>query len=70
MFYTYLTWRDGKYGFGVCSQLLYKKLPTDLCGSPLQQPAITGFQDAAEYAAGASFNIPPKQGLLLFAKTV
>ena len=31
MFYTYLTESDGVYGFGVCSELLYKKLPTDLC---------------------------------------
>ena len=31
MFYTYLTCDKGKYGFGVCSELLYKKLPTGLC---------------------------------------
>ena len=31
MFYTYLTLVQEKYGFGVCSQLLYKKLPADLC---------------------------------------
>ena len=31
MFYTYLTQGDGKYGFGVCSELLYKRLPDDLC---------------------------------------
>ena len=31
MFYTYLTQNDDKYGFGVCSELLYKKLPTGLC---------------------------------------
>ena len=31
MFYTYLTLNDGKYGFGVCTELLYKKLPTGLC---------------------------------------
>ena len=31
MFYTYLTHNDGKYNIGVCSQLLYKKMPTDLC---------------------------------------
>ena len=31
MFYTYLTQSNGKYGFGVCSELLYKKLPIDLC---------------------------------------
>ena len=31
MFYTYLTHSEGKYIFGVCSELLYKKLPTDLC---------------------------------------
>ena len=31
MFYTYLTQNDGEYGFGICSELLYKKLPTDLC---------------------------------------
>ena len=31
MFYTYLTQNDGKYGFGVCTELLYKKLPTGLC---------------------------------------
>ena len=46
------------------------KLPADLCGIELSQPAIPGFQDAAEYSAGASLNILPKQGLLLFAKTV
>ncbi len=31
MFYTYLTWGEGKYGFGVGSELLYKKMPIDLC---------------------------------------
>ena len=31
MFYTYLTHNEGKYGFGVCSELLCKKLPCDLC---------------------------------------
>ena len=31
MFYTYLTHSEGKYGFGVCSQLLNKKLPDGLC---------------------------------------
>lgn len=31
MFYTYLTQSEGEYGFGVCSQLLYKKLPDGLC---------------------------------------
>ena len=31
MFYTYLTQCDGKYGFGVCSELLYKELPVGLC---------------------------------------
>ena len=31
MFYTYLTYNEEKYGFGVCEELLYKKLPTDLC---------------------------------------
>ncbi len=31
MFYTYLTKSEGKYNFGVCSQLLYKKLPINLC---------------------------------------
>jgi len=31
MFYTYLTQNDGEYGFGVCSELLYKKMPIDLC---------------------------------------
>lgn len=31
MFYTYLTQCEGKYGFGVCSELLYKKLPIGLC---------------------------------------
>ena len=31
MFYTYLTKNEGKYGFGVCSELLYKKLPLGLC---------------------------------------
>ena len=31
MFYTYLTQADGKYSFGVCSQLLCKKLPEGLC---------------------------------------
>ncbi len=31
MFYTYLTGGEGKYDFGVCSELLYKKLPIDLC---------------------------------------
>ena len=31
MFYTYLTRSEGEYGFGVCSQLLCKKMPTDLC---------------------------------------
>ena len=31
MFYTYLTKNEGKYGFGVSSDLLYKKLPLGLC---------------------------------------
>ncbi len=31
MFYTYLTYCEGKYGFGVSSNLLYKKLPDGLC---------------------------------------
>ena len=31
MFYTYLTQNEGVYGFGVCSELLYKKLPYGLC---------------------------------------
>ena len=31
MFYTYLTQREGKYGFGVSKDLLYKKLPDGLC---------------------------------------
>ena len=31
MFYTYLTQSEGEYGFGVCSQLLNKKLPEGLC---------------------------------------
>ena len=31
MFYTYLTLNEGKYGFGVCTELLYKKLPIGLC---------------------------------------
>ena len=31
MFYTYLTKNEVEYGFGVCSELLYKKLPTGLC---------------------------------------
>ena len=31
MFYTYLTQDQEKYGFGVCAELLYKKLPTNLC---------------------------------------
>ncbi|MBQ3018468.1 MAG: PDZ domain-containing protein [Clostridia bacterium] len=31
MFYTYLTCSEGKYSFGVCSELLYKKLPIGLC---------------------------------------
>ena len=31
MFYTYLTQNEGKYSFGVCTELLYKKLPADLC---------------------------------------
>ena len=31
MYYTYLTHSDGEYGFGVCSQLLNKKLPEGLC---------------------------------------
>ena len=31
MFYTYLTFNDGKYDFGVCSHLLLKKLPLGLC---------------------------------------
>ena len=31
MFYTYLTQCEGKYGFGVCAELLYKKLPEGLC---------------------------------------
>ena len=31
MFYTYLTQSEGKYGFGVSSDLLYKKMPANLC---------------------------------------
>ncbi len=31
MFYTYLTQGEEKYGFGVCSEVLYKKLPIGLC---------------------------------------
>jgi predicted GIY-YIG superfamily endonuclease len=31
MYYTYLTQSDEKYSFGVCSQLLNKKLPANLC---------------------------------------
>ena len=31
MFYAYLTQVGEKYGFGVASDLLYKKLPTGLC---------------------------------------
>ena len=31
MFYAYLTQSEGKYGFGVSFQLLYKKLPDGLC---------------------------------------
>lgn len=31
MFYTYLTKDEEKYNFGVCSELLYKKLPIGLC---------------------------------------
>ena len=31
MFYIYLTQTDKKYDFGVCSELLYKKLPLNLC---------------------------------------
>ncbi len=31
MFYTYLTLNDGRYGFGVSSDILYKKLPLGLC---------------------------------------
>ena len=31
MFYTYLTYCEGEYGFGVSSDLLYKKLPDGLC---------------------------------------
>ncbi len=31
MFYTYLTQKEGEYGIGVCSELLCKKLPIDLC---------------------------------------
>ncbi|MBQ3589494.1 MAG: hypothetical protein II980_03485, partial [Clostridia bacterium] len=31
MFYTYLTQIEGRYGFGICSELLYKKLPLGLC---------------------------------------
>lgn len=31
MFYTYLTQNEEKYGFGVCSELLCKKLPEGLC---------------------------------------
>ncbi len=31
MFYTYLTRNEGKYGFGVCTELLYKKIPIGLC---------------------------------------
>ena len=31
MFYTYLTQGEGNFGFGVCSELLCKKLPHSLC---------------------------------------
>ena len=31
MFYTYVIQSEEKYGFGVCSELLYKKLPVGLC---------------------------------------
>ncbi|MBE6664475.1 MAG: PDZ domain-containing protein [Ruminococcaceae bacterium] len=31
MFYTYLTQSEGKYGFGVSSELLCKSLPSNLC---------------------------------------
>lgn len=31
MFYTYLTQSEGKYGVGVCAELLCKKWPVDLC---------------------------------------
>ncbi len=31
MFYTYLTENEGEYGFGVVRDLLYKKLPPELC---------------------------------------
>lgn len=31
MFYTYLTLNEGKYDFGISSDLLYKKLPIGLC---------------------------------------
>ena len=31
MYYTYLTYDEGKYDFGVCSELLCKKLPFGLC---------------------------------------
>ena len=31
MFYTYITLNNGKYGFGVSAELLYKKLPIGLC---------------------------------------
>lgn len=31
MFYAYLTRGEGGYGFGVCSELLCRKLPTGLC---------------------------------------
>ncbi len=70
-------WRkqDGSAMIAIASwsekeETVHLKLPAALCESPLHQPAIIGFQDAAEYAAGTSFHIQPKQGLLLFAKTV
>lgn len=31
MFYTYLTNREGEYTVSTCTELLYKKLPADLC---------------------------------------
>ena len=31
MFYTYLTQNEGNFGFGVCSELLSKRLPVGLC---------------------------------------